>query len=120
MRRIVFYEKPGCQNNARQQETLREWGYEPDVRDLLSEPWTEETLRPFFGQRPVSEWFNRASPRVKSGEIVPERVTEVEALRLMLEDHLLIRRPLLMYREGRLAGFNPEGVTAWIRKQDNG
>ena len=65
MAKVVFYEKPGCGGNARQKALLRQSGHELDVRDLLSAPWTGETLRSFFGARPVAEWFNGASPRVK-------------------------------------------------------
>jgi len=39
------------------------------VRNLLSEPWSEESLAHFFGDRPVAEWFNTAHPRVKAGEV---------------------------------------------------
>jgi hypothetical protein len=38
----------------------------------------------FFGKRPVADWFNRATPRVKSGEIVPELLDANTALPLML------------------------------------
>jgi len=71
-------------------------------------------LRSFFGARPVADWFNRSSPRVKSGEVQPESLDEAPAIALMLADPLLIRRPL-MEADGRCeAGFEPERVHAWI------
>ncbi|MDD5033950.1 MAG: hypothetical protein PHE55_04260 [Methylococcaceae bacterium] len=111
---ILFYEKPGCANNARQKRLLLEAGHELIVHNLLETRWEAGELRAFFGPRPVSEWFNRAAPRVKSGEIVPETLDESAALALMLEDPLLIRRPLLQVGERREAGFDGERIHDWI------
>ncbi len=110
MATIVFYEKPGCANNARQKRLLAEAGHELIVRNLLETRWEADELRAFFGGRPVSEWFNRAAPRVKSGEIAPEALGEADAILLLLEDPLLIRRPLLQVGEWREAGFDAERI----------
>lgn len=114
MASIIFYEKPGCRNNARQKDLLRAAGHTLEVRDLLGAVWSAETLRPFFGERPVAEWFNRAAPRVKSGEVIPEVLDAGQALALMLADPLLIRRPLMESGGRRMAGFDPEEVDIWI------
>jgi nitrogenase-associated protein len=114
MANVIFYEKPGCANNARQKRLLMEAGHELIVRNLLETCWTAEELRAFFGDKPVSEWFNRAAPGVKSGEVVPEALGEQDALDLMLEDPLLIRRPLMQVGERREAGFDTQRVQEWI------
>lgn len=114
MASIVFYEKPGCRNNARQKDLLRAAGHTLEVRDLLSAAWSQETLRPFFGDRAVAEWFNRAAPRVKSGEVIPEALDAGQALALMITDPLLIRRPLMESGGRRMAGFEPERVKIWV------
>ena len=111
---ITFYEKPGCANNTRQKALLAAAGHEVVARNLLTELWTEERLLEFFGNRPVAEWFNRAAPRVKSGEIVPEQMDEAEALQLMIADPVLIRRPLIEANGRREAGFNQEKIKAWL------
>lgn len=95
---LVFYEKPGCLSNGRQKEMLRARGHLLEVRDLLSEPWTGPRLRPFFGDRPVPEWFNPSAPRIKNGEVQPDDLDEAQALALMVSDPLLIRRPLIEVR----------------------
>ncbi len=114
MASIIFYEKPGCRNNARQKDLLRAAGHTLEVRDLLSEAWSPETLRLFFGDRAVAEWFNRAAPRVKSGEVIPEALDAGQALTLMVADPLLIRRPLMESEGRRMTGFEPEQVGIWI------
>ncbi|HYF87981.1 ArsC/Spx/MgsR family protein [Azospirillum sp.] len=111
---VVFFEKPGCGGNARQKALLERAGHRVLARDLLSEPWTPETLRPFFGDRPVADWFNRAAPAVKSGEVVPEAMDEAAALAAMVERPLLIRRPLMQVGDRRDCGFETDRVDAWI------
>ncbi|MBI3774947.1 MAG: hypothetical protein HY273_05235 [Gammaproteobacteria bacterium] len=111
---IVFYEKPGCANNARQKLLLRNAGHEVIAKNLFDAPWTAGRLRMFFGDLPVPEWFNRAAPRVKSGEIVPEVINAPGALALMLADPLLIRRPLMECSGKYIAGFDAARVADWI------
>ena len=114
MAHVVFWEKPGCAGNARQKALIFASGHKLDVRNLLTEPWDAGRLRSFFGARPVADWFNRSSPRVKSGEVQPESLDEAAAIALMLADPLLIRRPLMEADGRREAGFEPERVHAWI------
>ena len=105
MTKLVFFEKPGCLGNQRQKALLTELGCELEVRNLLDEPWTPFTLRPFFVELPVVEWFNLSAPRVKSGEIAIDRLSQQQALALMVMEPLLIRRPLLQLHGVKQAGF---------------
>jgi nitrogenase-associated protein len=114
MAKIIFWEKPGCKGNSRQKEILQASGHELEVRNLLTEDWTRETLAGFFGERPVADWFNFTNPRVKSGEIVPAEVSADEALTMMVEEPLLIVRPLMQSAQERLAGFEVAEVHNWI------
>jgi len=114
MATIVFWEKPGCQGNAKQKEILRDFGHKLEVRDLLTEPWDASSLALFFGKRPVAEWFNSAHPRIKSGDVIPTAFGREEALMLMVAEPLFIVRPLMQVKEERLAGFDVEEVHNWI------
>lgn len=114
MARVIFYEKPECIANRRQKGLLERSGHELDLRNLLTEAWTPERLRSFFGAMPVEAWFNLSAPAVKAGEVVPAAMTEVDALTAMCADPLLIRRPLMQVGEDRCAGFDVTAVAAWI------
>lgn len=114
MAHIVFFEKPGCAGNARQKQWLRDAGHQLSVRSLLTEPWTAASLLDFLDPLPVADWFNRAAPRVKSGEVQPESLGRTEALALLLAEPLLIRRPLLQVGAERRVGFDPPAVDRWI------
>ncbi|MEL7036641.1 MAG: ArsC/Spx/MgsR family protein [Cyanobacteria bacterium J06592_8] len=114
MANVIFYEKPGCKNNTKQKVLLQAAGHNLEDRSLLTESWTPEKLRPFFGDLPVAEWFNRSAPRVKSGEVDPTQVNEETALDLMIADPLLIRRPLIQVGEVYRVGFDREQINSWI------
>lgn len=114
MARITFYEKPGCGNNTKQKAMLAAAGHEVIAHNLLTEAWTSERLLAFFAERPVADWFNCASPRVKSGEIIPEQLDADSALRFMLQDPLLIRRPLIEVEGRREIGFDQNRIQEWL------
>ena len=113
---VHFYEKPGCFNNTRQKQLLVKAGHLLIVHDLLRFPWATNRprLRSFFGDLPVTEWFNRSAPAIKNGEIQPELLNERQAIDMMVADPILIRRPLLEVDGRRRAGFDAENIDAWL------
>jgi len=114
MTQLLFFEKPGCATNARQKQVLRDAGVEFEARSLLTQPWTKQQLLAFFGALPVAQWFNRAAPRVKSGEIDPETIDADAAIACMLAEPLLIRRPLLQRGDWRAVGFDWAVIAAQL------
>ncbi len=120
MASITFWEKPGCINNTKQKRLLVESGHTVEARDLLAEAWTPDRLRPFFGDRPLAEWFNKAAPRVTSGEVVPGQWDEAETLAAMVADPLLIRRPLILADGRPSCGFDGDPALEVCPRTDGG
>jgi nitrogenase-associated protein len=115
MAHLVFYEKPGCVGNARQRALLESAGHTLTRRNLLDAPWTRARLLEFLQALPVALWFNMAAPRIKSGEIDPDRVDVEGALALLLAEPLLIRRPLMQRDDGAcMAGFDTAEVERFV------
>ena len=117
MATVYFYEKPGCSNNTRQKKLLAAAGHQVVAKNLLTEPWQSERLRSFFGALAVRDWFNYSAPAIKYSDIEPDKLTEQEALALMLENPLLIRRPLMQAGDSLMAGFDQQTVDSWIGLQ---
>ena len=111
---VTFFEKPGCQGNQRQKALLAAAGHTVHARSLKAEAWTAEGLIAFLGRLPVPEWFNRSAPAIKLGQIDPDALDVRQALSLLLENPLLIRRPLMQVGEERMVGFDTAAVDAWI------
>lgn len=114
MATVYFYEKPGCINNTRQKKLLAAAGHQVVALNLLTEPWQPTRLRAFFGDLAVRDWFNYSAPPLKYGEIDPENLTAQQALALMVENPLLIRRPLMQAGDSLMAGFDQQAVDNWI------
>ena len=114
MATVIFYEKPGCINNTRQKKRLVAAGHDVIAKNVLTEVWQAERLRAFFSVMPVRDWFNYSAPAIKYGEIEPDKLTETAALALMVENPLLIRRPLMQVGDSVMAGFDPQAVDIWI------
>jgi nitrogenase-associated protein len=114
MATVIFYEKPGCANNTRQKQLLTAAGHTVIAKNLLEQVWQAETLRPFFQNLAVRDWFNYSAPAIKHGEVEPDSLNEQQALALMLENPLLMRRPLMQVGNEYRAGFDPTKVDAWL------
>lgn len=116
MTHLVFFEKPGCGGNARQRSALMAAGHTLERRNLLTAHWTADSLLAFLAPLAVADWFNRAAPRVKSGELQPESLSAEAALTLLLNEPLLIRRPLMQRtdNDSRHVGFDTAVVDAWV------
>lgn len=114
MTTVIFYEKPGCINNTKQKQLLSAAGHQVIAKNLLTEVWTVEKLKPFLENYLVSEWFNRSAPQIKNGEIEPEKLNAQQALSLLIAEPLLIRRPLMQTEADYRIGFDTQGVHQWI------
>ncbi|MCX6074864.1 MAG: arsenate reductase family protein [Campylobacterales bacterium] len=102
---VIFYEKPFCAANAKQKKILRSSGCTLIERNLLEHALNADELRSFMGER-VDEWFNPAAPAIKNGLIAPDKLTETEAMTLLMRDPILIRRPLMIIGAEKLCGFD--------------
>lgn len=114
MATVTFFEKPGCAGNAKQKALLEAAGHTVLARSLLAEPWTAERLSNFLSPMPVTEWFNQSAPAVRDGQIVPKRLDRDQAMALLLDNPLLIRRPLMEVDDTRMVGFDTFAVDSWI------
>jgi nitrogenase-associated protein len=117
MKVVVFYEKPGCATNAKQKKSIREAGYFVIERDLLNNGLDKETLYDFLKDYPVHEWFNQNAPKVRDKEIDPFAYEKESALKILLEEPLLIKRPLMVIGSKKLCGFDQEQVQKLLQTE---
>jgi len=80
---VTFYEKTGCGGNARQRQMLVDAGHTVEAKSIAETAWTPELLLSFFGQLPVTEWFNKNALPVKTGDVVPEQLSRDAALAVL-------------------------------------
>jgi len=114
MKLVLFYEKPGCATNARQKKLLNAAGCTLIVQNLLELTMGPDELRTYLEAEPVAQWFNPNAPDVKSGMVVPHTFTAEAALPLLLENPILIRRPLISVNGHRMCGFDQSKIEALL------
>jgi len=113
MAQVLFYEKPGCINNRKQKQLLQEAGHRLEVRNLLSEHWTPQRLRPFLGAD-VAGWINNSHPDLKAGTLSLNLEDPTAVLAQLCADPLLIRRPLMQIGGHCLQGFDADVINRLI------
>jgi len=114
MARMTFYRKMDCVNNAKQLKILQDAGNEIETVDIVAHEWTRAELEPFLGSKPISACVNRAAPAVKRGEVDPDSIGREEAIALMLQDHLLIKRPLVEVDGLKIQGFTAPELKPYL------
>lgn len=117
---ILFFEKPGCINGEKQKRILAEAGHNLHCVDILSHSWSREKLLPFVAGKEVVQIINHTAPAVKKGEIIPERLSFDEAVDLMVNEPLLIKRPLIQVDNMDIQGFDDPRLTPYLGDWDGG
>lgn len=115
---IVFFEKPGCINGEKQKALLLQAGNELQAVNLLAHPWTREALLPFVAGKTPMAMMNPNAPAVKIGLVDPQQLSFEEALALMLENPILIKRPLLVVDGLSLQGFDDHRLRPYLGNWD--
>lgn len=114
MAKIVFYEKPGCINGEKQKAILRGQGHELECRNILEEKWNAEYLMKFIKAKQPSQFMNHTAPAIKKGEIVPSELSVEEAVKMMVDEPILIKRPLIMVDDQYIQAFDSPELKIYL------
>jgi len=105
-KKIVFYEKPGCLGNKKQKELLKSNGLEFEVKSILDTKWDKKTLELFFVGLEKNDIVNETAPKIKKGEIDLNSITKEQLIYKMINDPILIKRPLIIIDDNKICGFD--------------
>jgi len=103
---VIFYEKTGCSGNARQKALLKEHGVIFEVRSLLDTRWDVQTLNAFFEGLSLKEMLNPFAQQLKDGTFKVDDYTKESLIEKMVQEPILIRRPLMQIGTVKLCGFD--------------
>lgn len=103
---LDFYGKPGCLSNKKQLALLKKAGVEVREHSLLTSDLNSERLSLFFEGQNVQQWINQSAPDVKSGAFDPNEYNETELIEQLLQNPILIRRPLIAFGSIHCCGFS--------------
>jgi len=112
---LIFYGKVGCAGNAKQKALLKKHNISYDDRDILNTQWSKAQLASFFDGLSNEEIINTSAPEMKRGEI-DLAISQEALIEMMLENPILIKRPLIAIGDAKLCGFDIEKINALLGK----
>ena len=81
-----------------------------EEREYGKNPFTEKELREIIGDEPVENFLNTRTPLYRAKNMKQKPPSKDEAIRLMLKDANLLKRPVFIKGKKKLTGFNETQV----------
>ncbi len=77
-----------------------------DEREYGKRPFTEQELREIIGDSPIEPFLSTRTPLYKEKNMKQKPPSRDEAIKLMLKDPNLLKRPVFIRGKKKLTGFN--------------
>ena len=77
-----------------------------EEREYGKQPFTEKELREIIGDNPIEPFLNTRTPLYRERHMKQKPPSKDEAIRLMLKDPNLLKRPVMIKGKKKLTGFN--------------
>jgi Spx/MgsR family transcriptional regulator len=81
-----------------------------EERDYGKNPFSEKELREILGDEPIENFLNTRTPLYREKNMKQKPPSKDEAIRLMLKDANLLKRPVFIKGRKKLTGFNENQV----------
>jgi len=81
-----------------------------EEREYGKNPFTEKELREIIGDGPIETFLNTRTPLYRERNMKQKSPSKAEAIKLMLKDPNLLKRPVIIKGKKRLTGFNEAEV----------
>lgn len=81
-----------------------------EEREYGKNPFTEKELREIIGDEPVENFLNTRTPLYRAKNMKQKPPSKDDAIRLMLKDANLLKRPVFIKGKKKLTGFNETQV----------
>ena len=82
-----------------------------DEREYDKSPLTEKELRDIIDDEPVEKFLNTRTPLYREKNMNQKPPSREEAIKLMIRDANLLKRPVMIKGRKKLAGFNEAEVS---------
>ncbi|MBV8934594.1 MAG: arsenate reductase (glutaredoxin) [Alphaproteobacteria bacterium] len=109
---VTIYHNPRCNTSRRTLALLREKGVEPEIIEYLKTPYTASKLKQLLSQLKIPASALVRKKEAAAAGIDPENSTEEELIAAMVEDPILVERPIVVMGSKAALGRPPEKVLA--------
>jgi arsenate reductase-like glutaredoxin family protein len=93
---------------------LRAKNVELEERDYGKIPFSETELREVIGNDAIENFLNTRTPLYRERNMKQKPPSKDEAIRLMLKDPNLLKRPVIIKGKKKLTGFNEAQINALL------
>ena len=77
-----------------------------EEREYGKHPFSEKELRDIIGDEPIERFLNTRTPLYREKNMKQKPPSKDEAIKLMLKDSNLLKRPVIIKGKKKLTGFN--------------
>jgi Spx/MgsR family transcriptional regulator len=81
-----------------------------EEREYGKNPFSEKELREIIGDGPVENFLNTRTPLYREKNMKEKPPSKDDAIRLMLKDPNLLKRPVFIKGKKKLTGFNESQI----------
>jgi Spx/MgsR family transcriptional regulator len=85
-----------------------------EEREYGKTPFTEKELRDLIGEEPIERFLNTRTPLYRERNMKQKPPSKEEAIKLMLKDANLLKRPVIIKGKQKLTGFNEAELKALL------
>jgi arsenate reductase-like glutaredoxin family protein len=93
---------------------LQSKNIEFEEREYGRNPFKEKELREIIGEEPIERFLNTRTPLYRGKNMKQNPPSKDEAIKLMLKDANLLKRPVIIKGKKKLTGFNETDVKAFL------
>ena len=92
-------------------------GAQLQERDLGKNPMSEAELRALIGDADIQGFLNTRTALYRERKMRTNVPTKAEAIRLMVQDPNLIRRPIVVTGQTKVVGFDEEKLRTLVTRK---
>ena len=81
-----------------------------EEREYGKNPLTEKELKEIIGDEPIEKFLNTRTPLYREKNMKQKPPSKDEAIKLMVKDPNLLKRPVIIKGKNKLTGFNEAEV----------
>jgi Spx/MgsR family transcriptional regulator len=85
-----------------------------EEREYGKHPFSEKELREIIGDDPIENFLNTRTPLYREKNMKQKPPSKDDAIKLMLKDTNLLKRPIFIKGKTKLTGFNEAQVKALL------
>ncbi len=118
MGEIVLYAKKSCTQCKKAIAFLNKKGVAYQLKDIVHEPPPRSLLEKVIKAENIYASLNQRSTTYRENHLGKRRTTKNEAIRLMLKDPNLIKRPLIIKDNKAYQGFDEKSLLDFVAAQE--